>query len=305
MNNKRDLPKHLRVTGHECNQGGHKMKEIYKQYYFQRKEKYPNLAPPTLPWTKPAVESLKWDGYAVMRGAADIEMVSRLKEEFDRMIRENENLGKASEYFIQVKNPLLVCKPAMDLALSPIVREVSTEYYEAQPSIGTLNLRRSLQNNLTDHNFLKYGNLFFHYDNNSPWFLKFFFYLNDVDQSGGPFVFVQGSHLDKNDRIPHWRHSKRYSDKKIEQTFGADRIKYLTAKAGDVIVANTRGIHKGLKVEGKDRNMLTVNLLIHPEISNQRWDLLDTDFGRFAMNKEWFNELPENVKPFADFLIKQ
>ena len=79
----------------------------------------------------------------------------------------------------------------------------------------------------------------------------------------------------------------------------------MTAKAGDVIVANTRGIHKGLKVEGKDRNMLTVNLLIHPEISNQRWDLLDTDFGRFAMNKEWFNELPEDIKPFTDFLNKQ
>mgnify|MGYP001257604276 CR=1 FL=1 len=305
MKTNMELPNHLRVTAKECNQGGAQMKQIYRRFYSQRKQQYPNLIEPTLKWTNPAVEKLKKDGFAVMEGAADLEKISLLREELDRMIRDKESLGKPNEYFVQVRDPLLVCKPALDLALSQVVREVSTEYFEAQPSIGTLNLRRSLKNNLKEHNFLKHGNLFFHYDNNSPWFLKFFFYLNDVDMSGGPFVYVQGSHLDKMEKIPNWRFSKRYSDEFVEQTFGKERIKYLTAKAGDVIVANTRGLHKGLKVQKTNRDMLTVNLLIHPEVQNQKWNLLDTDHGKFSIKKEWFNELPDDVKPFVDFLIKK
>jgi len=301
MNN--TLPEHILVTKEQCNQGGAGMAELYKKFYFERKEKYP-VEGELSGKAEFAVRSLIDNGYAVVRGAIETEKINALKDELASLIGQSKFLGQNNEYFIQINQPMLRSKCAFDLAFSSIVREISTGYYGVVPSIGTTNLRRSLVNVKKDHNFNKHGNLFFHYDNNSPWFLKFFFYLNDVELSDGPFVYVQGSHREK---IKHWWRSKRYSDEMVESLYGTDRIKYLTAKAGDLIVANTRGIHKGLKTVNNHRDMLTVNLVMHPEISSSRWTKITDDHppGAQSVSKEWVEALPEEAKPFADYLIKK
>ena len=297
------FPNHLPVDGHECNQGGQGMADLYKKYYFERLEKYPDIEAPKDNSSVLAVHSLREKGYAIMKNAIDKDKIASLKEEFEKLILNEEALGKDNEYFIQIKQPLLHSKQALDVAFSPLVREVSTLFYGAVPAIGTMNFRRSLVNNLNQHNFNTYGNLFFHYDNNSPWFLKFFFYLNDVDIDGGPFVYVEGSHKQK---IKNWQFSKRYSDEVIEKLYGKERIKHLTANVGDVVIANTRGIHKGLKTRTDPRTMLTVNVVIHPEINGAAyWNQLESDRGRFHIKKEWYEQLSEEEKPFADYLLQK
>ena len=297
-----EFPNHLPVNKGECNQGGQGMADLYKKYYFERLERYSVPPLPKNDASVLAVNDLRQKGYTVMKNAIEKEKIAKLKEEFETLILNEENRGKDNEYFIQIRQPLLCSKQALDVAFSPLVREVSTLFYGATPAIGTMNFRRSLVNDLNQHNFNNYGNLFFHYDNNSPWFLKFFFYLNDVSVDGGPFVYVEGSHRQK---IVNWERSKRYSDENIKELYGEDRIKYLTANVGDVVIANTRGIHKGLKTKNDPRTMLTVNVVIHPEISNQRWNKIHEDKGRFYIKKEWYDQLSDEEKPFADYLLQK
>ena len=61
-----------------------------------------------------------------------------------------------------------------------------------------------------------------------------------------------------------------------------------------MIIADTTGFHRGTKVRSRDRSMLTVNYVIHPE-----------DWGataRFKLARADFNRLSEKQKAAADFL---
>jgi hypothetical protein len=57
---------------------------------------------------------------------------------------------------------------------------------DCQPAFGTCNLRKSFVNNMSEG-----GNQIYHVDPNSPRFLKFFVYLDDVDENGGPFIKIE------------------------------------------------------------------------------------------------------------------
>jgi hypothetical protein len=102
----------------------------------------------------------------------------------------------------------------------------------------------------------------FHCDGNSPRFLKFFLYLNDVDEQGGPFCYVAGSHQ----RKPFdWRGKYHWSPNEIEAYYGSEAVRLLTARVGDLIMADTTGFHRGVKVLSASRYMLTIDYVIHRE----------------------------------------
>jgi hypothetical protein len=62
--------------------------------------------------------------------------------------------------------------------------------------------------------------------------------------------------------------------KKIEEIFGQNNISKLSAKKGDVIIANTNGFHRGIKPISYDRNIIIINYCIHEEYSfNYKKDL--------------------------------
>ncbi len=42
---------------------------------------------------------------------------------------------------------------------------------------------------------------------------------------------------------------------------------WLTAKLGDIVVADTTGCHRGTKVVSDNRSMLRVNYVVHPEFA--------------------------------------
>jgi hypothetical protein len=126
------------------------------------------------------------------------------------------------------------------------------------PAVGTLNLRKSFANTLPDAQTTLY-----HCDRNSPYMLKFFLYLDDVEEiDDGPFTYVEGSAYEK---PKGWLENHRVPDEEIERIYGKEKIKPLTAKKGDVLTAITTGYHKGQKVVSKDRTMLTLNFVCGPE----------------------------------------
>ena len=83
-----------------------------------------------------------------------------------------------------------------------------------------------------------------------------------MNSDGGPFTYVKGSH--KN-RFKGWRETYRYTDEQIESYYGKDNVIKVTASVGDLIFANTTGIHKAGIIESGHRTMITMNFCIHPE----------------------------------------
>ena len=284
------IPAHLALSPEECNKGGAEEVEAFYRAYAIRKVGYDISIPQN---HTQGVTDVIQDGYTILRDVFDKDLLLKLKSEMDECVAlGGDNLNVNDDYYATVEQPMVRCPSAVTIGFSDLIRDFSTEYFQAQPALGTFNLRKSFVNDSDSHAFNKHGNLFYHYDNNSPHFLKFFFYLNDVDMDGGPFTYVAGSHREK---FSGWKMSKRFSDEHIENVYGKDRIKYLTANLGDVIVANTRGIHKGTKTVSKERNMYTVDVVVHPE----NWQPPN-----FTMHQDDFDSLDEEVKPFADFLVK-
>jgi hypothetical protein len=90
---------------------------------------------------------------------------------------------------------------------------------------------------------------FFHFDMDRIKWLKFFFYVTDVDDNCGPHSFVEGSHKDGG--IPFSMTSKGYSrlsDEEVINHYGKEKIKVFAAPKGTIIAEDTRGLHKGTNV---------------------------------------------------------
>ena len=97
----------------------------------------------------------------------------------------------------------------------------------------------------------------FHYDcdNMGKW-LKVFIFLNDVSLNNGPHVFVQGSHIDLNSSF---NGDGRFDDSLVAQTY-PNASKTFSAKAGDILIVDTIGLHKGLPVKCGHRDLIQFTL---------------------------------------------
>ena len=164
--------------------------------------------------------------------------------------------------------------------------DIAAGYLNCIPSIGGINLRKSFVNDLPE-----FDTLYFHSDENSPKFVKFFFYLNEVDEHGGPFCYVRGSNRKK---FRGWRAKYRWSFDEIADKYGKERIVNLTGGVGDLIIADTTGFHRGTKVRSSDRSMLTVDYVVHPEYWNSH--------AEFEIAADSYARLSAKQKAAADFL---
>jgi hypothetical protein len=82
-----------------------------------------------------------------------------------------------------------------------------------------------------------------HFDCDRVKFLKFFFYLTDVDQESGPHCFIKRTHLVKPPAL--WRDG-RLSDGEIEDAGLAAQVTEIHGAAGTVFAEDTIGFHKGM-----------------------------------------------------------
>ncbi len=94
---------------------------------------------------------------------------------------------------------------------------------------------------------------------------KSILYLTDVTVENGPFEYLEGSHKHLNiinDCVSeHFTFNQsRFTDEQIEtltkKKYGT-RLKTFTAKAGTLILANTRGMHRGMPIQSGVRYSMT------------------------------------------------
>jgi len=234
-----------------------------------------------------AAKELNEAGYCILKDTISKATVNKLRKDMDSLLRDRKNLKSRDAYFAAVQDPLTKSRHCIDLAVSGILIDIGTAFFECKPAIGTTNLRKSYIHNLPTKDTQLY-----HSDKNSVRFIKFFFYLRDVDMDSGPFVYVKGSH---NEKFKNWESKYRWTNKEIENIYGKQNIKCLTASAGDVLVANPTGFHKGLKPKTKNRMMYTVNYVIHPEDWRKPKELI---------SQKYYKTIPKEKKFIADFLIK-
>ena len=100
---------------------------------------------------------------------------------------------------------------------------------------------------------------FFHRDKDDIKFLKLFIYLCDVDENGGPHIYVAGSAGDRKFR---WR--LRYQEHEVEARYSKEDILCLTANQGDAFVEDTFGLHKGTVPKKNRRLLLQVQYSVNP-----------------------------------------
>lgn len=229
-----------------------------------------------------AIQALEGDGFAFLPGAFEKEGLANLRMDIDTALADGlvypvnrnprmpdqaavltdaevemgENYIKKHANIIYIRDPLITCPAMGSYVFSNLIIDIATTYYGCRPSITGCYLMKSFVNELPEAGF----NLF-HSDNQSSRFIKFFFYLNDVEQDGGPFCYVPQSHR----RKPlGWRANNTRSLTDIEGCYGAGSALKLTAKIGDLIVADTTGFHRAEKPKQEARYALMVNTGIHP-----------------------------------------
>jgi len=93
----------------------------------------------------------------------------------------------------------------------------------------------------------------YHFDMDRIKFIKFFFYLTDVDAHTGPHCYVRGSHAGMPAGL--WRDG-RIQDHDIAKSFAPPDIIEITGSKGTIIAVDTRGLHKGKVLERAERLIL-------------------------------------------------
>jgi hypothetical protein len=92
----------------------------------------------------------------------------------------------------------------------------------------------------------------YHFDLDRIKFLKFFFYITDVDSETGPHCYVRKSHK----RLPPTLlKDGRHTDADVEAAFGKENMVELCGERGSIIAVDTRGLHKGKDLT-RDKRLL-------------------------------------------------
>jgi hypothetical protein len=132
---------------------------------------------------------------------------------------------------------------------------------------------KSFVNELPDAGFN-----FFHSDNQSARFIKFFLYLNDVGPGGGPFCYVPESHR----RKPFgWRTNNTLALMDIERHYGTGSVVRLTGRVGDLPKQHAR-------------YALMINTGLHPI----RHTIATTP----KISRAMFERLTDRQRAIADFM---
>lgn len=95
----------------------------------------------------------------------------------------------------------------------------------------------------------------FHRDPDDLKVIKLFLYLNDVDNDNGPFTYVEKSHLSP------WKIanlSGRANDEEVIRIYPKNNIIKFTEPKHTIILADTKGYHKGTILKNNKRVLLNV-----------------------------------------------
>ncbi|BAY66022.1 hypothetical protein NIES22_61350 [Calothrix brevissima NIES-22] len=152
-------------------------------------------------------------------------------------------------------NTALHCPVINQLQSDPKLLAIAAQYLEHEPCHQGNQLWWSFAGESSEQHKRKAFQMF-HYDIDDYRFLKFFFYLTDVDVYGGPHICVRGSHKQK--KISHLLLPKREKDEEIINYYGEKLLVSIYGKAGFGFAEDTFCFHKGTTPIKRDRLILQI-----------------------------------------------
>jgi hypothetical protein len=204
-------------------------------------------------------------GIAMLPSFVSAEVIERIKVHL-RGARLNERFPPCRKNFTFESVPenvhvaeydtdyILRCPDVVALANHPSLVGAAARYLHCKPTISNISIWWSLPAGGAPQEAENY-----HRDVDEWRFVKFFLYMTDVDDSGGPHCFVRGSH-----RSSRFLWIRRIRDEEIIRVFSPnDRLK-ITGRTGDAFLEDTFGLHKGQPPTGRPRLLLQVEYSINP-----------------------------------------
>lgn len=205
---------------------------------------------------------IRLKGFAKIEGYYSEEQCARMVEETDRLLRAYEEQLWADEMRsdLRVFGANYVSELVGEYCKDLFIHEIRNAYFQANIDNNyTFTLANKVgfkEANLGSgggwHRDLIYGKIF-----------KSILYLTDVDESNGPFQYIQHTHTERSKLL-------LVRDKKLgplqnrisnEDLVGIENERYpcktLTGKMGTLILVDTSGIHRGKPIEIGTRYALT------------------------------------------------
>lgn len=150
-------------------------------------------------------------------------------------------------------NTALTCPAIVKLGQDPVLRAIAARYLGAEPVLISSRLWWSFPSRATVRDRRKSAQMF-HYDLDDYGFLKFFFYLTDVDEWAGPHICVRGTHLHK--RWSHEWFGKKFSEAAIERAYGSANVITVCGESGFGFAEDTFCFHRASPPQKHDRLIL-------------------------------------------------
>lgn len=146
---------------------------------------------------------------------------------------------------------------AVEIANDPRLLEIVSAYLGCKPTVDDVIAWWSLPGRTNP-----FEEQFYHRDQDSIRFLKFFLHLTDVGDEDGPHVFVRGSHR-SNTLLAS---GKRFSDEQVAAAVAKEDVVRFTGPVGTCFLEDTYGIHKGEKPGEGMRLMFQVRYTMLPSM---------------------------------------
>lgn len=142
------------------------------------------------------------------------------------------------------------CPAVRRLVDDPLLAELARSYIGARAKYISTHMWWSYANEVSDADRNSYAQQF-HFDLDDYRFMKFFFYLTDVDLDSGPHTYMRGTHHAKQmkDLFP----MRRFTDEEVHAQWGKENEVKVTGDAGSGFIVDTFGIHKGTPPRKRDR----------------------------------------------------
>ena len=216
----------------------------------------PNLAANDISFV---VENIERDGYMILPFKLTTEQVKEIKDfafsnpghgvdvRKDVQISPDDNLPGEPRYNWWMH----------DIAQVPTVQKMITEgpycaiaqeYLGCRPVLSLVNLFIDKPSGRPD------GSYTYHYDNEGPGFLKFFFFLTDVKIGTGAHYFIAGSH--GNVKPKSISRAGYRSEDELFKIYDRQSEKVMQGPAGTILAEDTMGFHRGSSLTQDYRLML-------------------------------------------------
>lgn len=133
------------------------------------------------------------------------------------------------------------------------ILKICQNYFNASPIIDIVSSWWSFPSSEPDN----YSAQYWHFDMDRPKWLKVFIFLTDCNHGNGPHYFIEGSHK----TIPFAIRMKGYTrilDSEIKNNYSTNKIIKMLANKRSLLIEDTSGLHKGEKVEKKNRLIIQI-----------------------------------------------